>query len=122
MQQSATTQTSIAANQLPFEDVKLSSSAPRNISNLSFDDNAQNESTQKSEFEEALARHEQSSQATAKNAVSGQKLTTDNITDDFDWVAYVNKVKDLSGPSDIVPNDLYIDDKSSIHAFLRTNQ
>jgi flagellar hook-length control protein FliK len=117
MQQSATTQTSIAANQLPFEDVKLSSSAPRNISNLSFDDNAQNESTQKSEFEEALARHEQSSQATAKNAVSGQKLRTDNITDDFDWVAYVNKVKDLSGPSDIVPNDLYIEDKSSIHAF-----
>ena len=117
MQQSATTQTSIAANQLPFEDVKLSSSAPRNISNLSFDDNDQNESTQKSEFEEALARHEQSSQATAKNAVSGQKLRTDNITDDFDWVAYVNKVKDLSGPSDIVPNDLYIEDKSSIHAF-----
>jgi flagellar hook-length control protein FliK len=179
MQQFATTQTSIAANQLPFEDVKLSSPAPRNTSSSSSDDNAQNDSTQKSAFEEALARHEQSSQSKArnlsddnvtqraelsrnseakearqdvidraneqskinrrnrdvvieqpnadinisnddtviaKNAVSGQKLPTENITDDFDWVAYVNKVKDLSGPSDIVPIDLYIEDKSSTHA------
>jgi flagellar hook-length control protein FliK len=67
MQQFATTQTSIAANKLPFEDVKLSSSVPRNTSSSSFDGNAHNDSTQKSAFEEALARHEKSSQPTAKN-------------------------------------------------------
>jgi flagellar hook-length control protein FliK len=184
MQQFATTQTSIAANKLPFEDVKLSSSAPRNTSSSSFDGNSQNESTQnesiqKSAFEEALARHEKLTQPTAQNlcddnlaqlaesskksetkeakqdktdkvheqsqtkrrnrdvldeqenvdtgksledsaisksSLSAQKLTVENITDDFDWVAYVNKVKDLSGPSDIVPIDLYIEDKSSTHA------
>lgn len=179
MQQFATTQTSIAANKLPFEDVKLSSSAPRNTSSSSFDVNAQNDSTQKSAFEEALARHEKSSQPTAENLlddnlaqraelsrkrevkearqdtvdraneqsqikrrnrdvvdeqqnvdfdkspedaaipkslVSDKKRLAENITDDFDWVAYVNKVKDLSGPSDPVPIDLYIEDKSSTHA------
>jgi len=179
MQQFATTQTSIAANKLPFEDVKLSSSAPRNTSSSSFDVNAQNDSTQKSAFKEALARHEKSSQPTAENLlddnlaqraeltrkrevkearqdsvdraneqsqikrrnrdvvdehqnvdfdkspedaaipkslVSDKKRLAENITDDFDWVAYVNKVKDLSGPSDPVPIDLYIEDKSSTHA------
>nr|WP_297347843.1 flagellar hook-length control protein FliK [uncultured Glaciecola sp.] len=179
MQQFATTQTSIAANKLPFEDVKLSSPAPRNTRSSSFDGNAQNESIQKSAFEEALARHAKSSQPTAKNlrdenvtqraesarnsevkearqdsidsaaeqsqikqrnrdvvderqnvdidksyedtriaksSVSSQKLTAENIADDFDWVAYVNKVKDLSGPSDSLPIDLYIEDKSSTHA------
>jgi flagellar hook-length control protein FliK len=177
MQQFATTQTSIAANKLPFEDVKLSSSVPRNTSSSSFDGNAHNDSTQKSAFEEALARHEKSSQPTAKNlyddnvtqrtesankneakdakqdcihktneqcqtkprngdavdeqqnidkniedtaipksSISGQKPSAENITDDFDWVAYVNKVKDLSGPPDIVPIDLYIEDKSATHA------
>ncbi|MFT5712172.1 MAG: flagellar hook-length control protein FliK, partial [Glaciecola sp.] len=54
--------------------------------------------------------------AISKSSLSAQKLTAENITDDFDWVAYVNKVKDLSGPSDIVPIDLYIEDKSSTHA------
>jgi flagellar hook-length control protein FliK len=179
MQQFATTKTSIAANKLPFEDIKLSSPAARNTSSSSFDGNAQNESIQKSAFEEAFARHEKSSQSTSKNIrddnlaqraelsrnneakevrqdsidraneqsqtrrlnkgvvdeqqhvdidkshedtalakspVSGQKLIAENITDDFDWVAYVNKVKDLSGPSDILPIDLYIEDKSSTHA------
>ncbi|MFT7260228.1 MAG: flagellar hook-length control protein FliK [Glaciecola sp.] len=179
MQQFATTQTSIAANKLPFDDVKLSSSAPRNTSSSSFDVNAQNDSTQKSAFKEALARHEKSSQPTAENLlddnlaqraeltrkrevkearqdsvdraneqsqikrrnrdvvdehqnvdfdkspedaaipkslVSDKKRLAENITDDFDWVAYVNKVKDLSGPSDPVPIDLYIEDKSSTHA------
>ncbi len=177
MQQFATTQTSIAANKLPFEDVKPSSLAPRNTSSSSFDGNAQNDSTHKSAFEEALARHEKSSHLTAENSrddnlaqqaesskkseakearqdsidkvneqsqtkprngdtvdeqqnidksiedtairkssVSGQKPTAENITDDFDWVAYVNKVKDLSGPSDITPIDLYLEDKSATHA------
>jgi flagellar hook-length control protein FliK len=116
MQEFAATQTSIAANKLPYEDAKLSLPALGNISNSSFDHNAQNEITQKSAFEEALARHEQLSQATAKNAVSGQKLSGDNITDDFDWVAYVNQVKDLSEPSEVVLIDQYLKDKSSTHA------
>jgi len=206
MQQFATTQTNIAANKLPFEDVKLSSSASRNTSSSSFDGSAQ-----KSAFEEALARQEQSSQSTAKNVrnedenvfqraesarnneandarqdsidranersqtrqdnkdltqrraetnarqqsdntqqnknignehtlpvydtedeqghaavfnddaaiaidvLSAQKLTAENITDDFDWVAYVNKVKDLSDSSDVTPIDLYIEDKTSVY-------
>jgi flagellar hook-length control protein FliK len=179
MQQFATTQTSIAANKLPTEAVTLSLSAPRNTSSSSFDGNARNESPQKSAFEEALARHEKSSQPTAeqlrgdnsaqraesskkceakeamqdsidsaseqrrtklrnrdvvdeqqnvtvdkspkdaalnKKLISDKKLRAENITDEFDWVAYVNKVKDLSGPSDIIPIDLYIEDKSSTHA------
>lgn len=218
MQQFATTQTSIAANKLPFEDVKLSSPVPREASSSSFENSAQ-----KSAFEEALAKQEQSSRSSGNNArhdadrtsaksdrskqsdaqdnanearqnsideaneeqntiqrnkeiaetkaenkerqqaditEKNQYITTakteqnigdagehgdafeqqhtvaalinvnelsakakkestelslkaDNITDDFDWVSYVNQVKDLSGSKDVIPNDLYIEDKES---------
>ncbi|GAC27148.1 flagellar hook-length control protein FliK [Brumicola pallidula] len=241
MQQFATTQTSIAANKLPFEDVKLSSSVPRDTSSSSFDRSAQNRSAQngsaqngsaqngsaqKSAFEEALARQEQSSSTAAQNvrndknnvsqrvaddarkneakearqdsvaraseqnstnqrnrdvaetraatndaqqneyaqqkeyaqqnnkianvnakptndevkeqqqvdssgskddteitlsAISDEKIPAKKITDDFDWVAFVNQVKDLSASSDSIPNDLYIEDKSSaIDIFAQT--
>lgn len=63
MQQFATTQTSIAANKVPFEDVKLSSSVPRDANNSTFDN-----SSRKSAFEEALAKQEQSSQSNNKGA------------------------------------------------------
>ncbi|PKH99772.1 flagellar hook-length control protein FliK [Glaciecola sp. 33A] len=206
MQQFATTQTSIAANKLPFEDVKLSSSVPHDTSSSSL-----NGSAQKSAFEEALARQEKSSSPSAQNGrndkenaaqrvadeaknnqakearqdsvatpreqsranqqnrdvtetqaetddrkqseyaqqnkkmtnakltndkvqapqqqvdsptlrdnseiavkpISNEKITAENITDDFDWVAFVNQVKDLSASSDSIPNDLYVEDKSS---------
>ena len=63
MQQFATTQTSIAANKLPFEDVKLSSPVSRDASSSSFENSAQ-----KSAFEEALAKQEQSSRSSGNNA------------------------------------------------------
>jgi flagellar hook-length control protein FliK len=213
MQQFATTQTSIAANKLPFEDVKLSSSVPHDTSSSSLNGRAQNGSAQKSAFEEALARQEKSSSPGAQKGrndkenaaqrvaddarniqakearqdsvatpreqsrtnqqnrdvtetqaetddrkqneyaqqnkkmtnanakltndkvqapqqqvdsptlrdnseialkpISNEKIKTENITDDFDWVAFVNQVKDLSAPSDSIPNDLYVEDKSS---------
>lgn len=223
MQQFATTQTSIAANKLPFEDVKLSSSVSRDASSSSFENSAQ-----KSAFEEALAKQEQSSRTSANNArhdadrasakselskqseaqdsakgvrqnniddaneeqrtlqhntiqrnkempvttadnnerqesniteknqaiaIAKSELSTgdaaehsetfeqshaaaavindselsekikqestepslkaDNITDDFDWVSYVNQVKDLSESKGVIPNDLYVEDKES---------
>ncbi len=49
----------------------------------------------------------------ALKPISNEKIKTENITDDFDWVAFVNQVKDLSAPSDSIPNDLYVEDKSS---------
>ncbi len=218
MQQFATTQTSIAANKLPFEDVKLSSSVPRDASSSSFENSAQ-----KSAFEEALAKQEQSSRSSGNNerhdadrasaksdrskqsdaqdsakearqnsideaneeqatiqrnkemaatkaenkeqqqtditeknkyittakaelsaenakengdafkqqhaaaalinenelSAKAKKESTDpsqradNITDDFDWVSYVNQVKDLSGSKGAIPNDLYVENKES---------
>jgi flagellar hook-length control protein FliK len=230
MQQFATTQTSIAANKLPFEDVKLSSSVPRDANNSSFESSAQ-----KSAFEEALAKQEQSSRSSdnnasnsasnnasnsahnnagqtsaqservkhsearssasearqnsidkandeqrtiqrnremaetdaeskerqqkviteknqrsvaattetnigeasgiiegsdqqlveagllndkalggkSKNEITDATLKADHIEDDFDWVSYVNQVKDLSASKDLIPNDLYIQDKST---------
>ncbi|AEP30457.1 flagellar hook-length control protein FliK [Brumicola nitratireducens] len=210
MQQFATTQTSIAANKLPFEDVKLSSAVSRDASSSSFENSAQ-----KSAFEEALAKQEQSSRSSGNNArqdadrasaksdrskqsdaqdnanevrqnsideaneeqrtiqrnkemaetkaedkarqqtditeknqyiataktelntadaeehgeaalinhnelsANAKKESTDpslkaeNITDDFDWVSYVNQVKDLSESKDVIPNDLYVEDKES---------
>jgi flagellar hook-length control protein FliK len=230
MQQFATTQTSIAANKLPFEDVKLSSPVSRDASSSSFENSAQ-----KSAFEEALAKQEQSSRSSGNNArhdadrasaksdrskqndaqdsanevrknsiddakeeqviiqrnkeiaatkaenkerqqtdsteknqyiaIAQNELNTgdaaeqeegqnigdagehgesleqqhasvalindkelsakakkestdpslkaDNITDDFDWVSYVNQVKDLSESKDVIPNDLYVEDKES---------
>ncbi len=220
MQQFATSQTSIAANKLAFEDVKLSSSVPRDANNSSFESRAQ-----KSAFEDALAKQEQSSrssdnnarndagqtsvqserhqQSEAKNSANETRqnsidktsedkrtiqrnkgmaesnaeskerqqkditeknqlsvaattetnigevsesiegddrkhieagylddkvldsktknepidaaLRAEHIADDFDWVSYVNQVKDLSAPKDIIPNDLYVEDKSSNH-------
>jgi len=218
MQQFATTQTSIAANKLPFEDVKLSSSVPRDTNNSSFESSAK-----KSAFEEALARQEQSSRSSqnhvrddagqtsaqserakhneaknsasetrqnnldkandeqrtiqrnrdvaeanaeskerqqnditeknqrsvaattetnigeasgsiegddqqfieagllndkalggkSKNEITDATLKAEHIADDFDWVSYVNQVKDLSASKDVIPNDLYIEDKST---------
>ena len=218
MQQFATSQTSIAANKLPFDDVKLSSSVPRDANNSSFESGAQ-----KSAFEDALAKQEQSSRSSDNNARDGagqtsaqsdrakqseaknsanetrqnsidkardeqrtiqrnremaetnaeskerqqkditetnqlsvaattetntgqvsesiegneQKhieagylddkildgktknepidaaLKAEHIADDFDWVSYVNQVKDLSAPKDIIPNDLYVEGESS---------
>jgi len=230
MQQFATTQTSIAANKLPFEDVKLSSPVSRDASSSSFENSAQ-----KSAFEEALAKQEQSSRSSGNNArhdadrasaksdrskqndaqdsanevrensiddakeeqviiqrnkeiaatkaenkerqqtdntdknqyiaIAKNELNTgdaaeqeegqnigdagehgeafeqqhaavalindkelsakakkestdpslkaDNITDDFDWVSYVNQVRDLSESKDVIPNDLYVEEKES---------
>jgi flagellar hook-length control protein FliK len=226
MQQFATTPTSIAANKLPFEDVKLTSSVPRDTGNSALNGRAQNGSAQKSAFDEALARQEKSSSTGAQNLrndqeneaqrvavdarnnqakearqesvatareqnrtnqhrtnqhnrevtetraetngrkqneyaqqnkkmtsvnaklindkaqaqqqqadnrelrddgeialkpISTEKLMVENITDDFDWVAFVNQVKDLSASSDSIPNDLYVEDKSSaLDIFART--
>lgn len=218
MQQFATTQTSIAANKLPFEDIQLSSAVSRDARSSSFENSAQ-----KSAFEEALAKQEQSSRSSGNNArhdadrasaksdrskqsdaqdnanEARQKrmdeaneeqriiqrnkemaatraenkerqqtdineknqyiataktelnsvdagehgdvfeqqhsadalindnelsakakkestdpgLKADNITDDFDWISYVNQVKDLSESKDVIPNDLYVEDKES---------
>ncbi|WP_412972751.1 flagellar hook-length control protein FliK [Glaciecola sp. MF2-115] len=192
MQQFASTQTSIAASKIPFEDVKQSST------NSSFAESSPIAgNSPKSAFEEALSQHEQSNQSaatrsrrasaesekkleqrndqreasmkeqerlkeTAENnkqlsseqtekdtnlkndakqtlqssaladqgqtskqngettveevALSADKksllegeLKSSNITDDFDWVSYVNKVKDLSSTS----GDASFDDVSS---------
>ncbi|MFQ3250110.1 MAG: flagellar hook-length control protein FliK [Glaciecola sp.] len=197
MQQFASTQTSIAASKIPFEDVKQSST------NSSFAESSPIAgNSPKSAFEEALSQHEQSNQSaatrsrrasaeserkleqrndqreasmkeqerlkeTAENnkqlsseqtekdinlkndakqtlqssaladqgqtskqsgettveevALSADKksllegeLKSSNITDDFDWVSYVNKVKDLSSSSDGVSfDDTSFDDVSS---------
>ncbi len=230
MQQFATTQTSIAANKLPFEDRKLSSSVPRDASSSSFESSAQ-----KSAFEDALAKQEQSRHSTrthegndkarndhpredsnrtsasstsvkqkeardnaeahrqktideaneeheiierkrelaetkaeskerqqtdfaeqeqyiasaeteknigeaveqqragvalindkamstkVKNESTDSSLKAENITDDFDWVSYVNQVKDLSESKGVIPNDLYVEDKaSSLDIFAQT--
>ncbi|MFT5277972.1 MAG: flagellar hook-length control protein FliK, partial [Granulosicoccus sp.] len=194
MQQLATTQTTIAANKPQFEDTSLSSAALRDSSKASFGSSEENKS-QKSAFENALAQHERSSsrrsqdsrdeaekslqansisernakqtanvseqkntiieeraekkshaaeadrkegsdtisntedtsqrtknmQLRADSAPTETEQTLDNLSDDFDWVAYVNQVKDLSASSDIVPNDLYIEDKTtSIDIFRQT--
>ncbi len=194
MQQFATTQTTIAANKPQFEDTSLSSVALRDSNKASFGSSEENKS-QKSAFENALAQHERSSsrrsqdsrdetekslqansisernakqtakvseqkntileeraekksqavaadrqqgsdtisnaedttqrtknmQLRADSAPTETEQTLDNLSDDFDWVAYVNQVKDLSASSDIVPNDLYIEDKTtSIDIFTQT--
>lgn len=205
MQQFATTQTSIAASKLPFEDVQQSSPIARGANGSTFNNNTQNDSknvaqnhansdvkndTQKRAFEDALARQEQRSQNEARgaraeadtrheassdvqknsnernedskredskrivqrNSIDEAQQTDDfakanaassdtkpktigikddaevslasdlanratpideNLADDFDWVAYVNQVKELTAASDNIPNDLHIKDKKA---------
>ena len=165
MQQFATSQTSIAANKLTFDDIKQSSATPHDASNSAFntsiDSSRQDSDSQKSAFEDVLSKQEQSAQGKArhnsdlgeskskeavqqdveqvnksrsdeksheskesklvdnKNASEQQVIpekqrhsevsNSDNIVEDFDWVTYVNKVKDLSAPAETIPNDLHIE-------------